>query len=83
MESSDMATPNPQVPSLERVEPASLIGRDEMNLAEFPIALLADFAPKGQKTLYYEGGNGGRLTPSPAATPTACPPPSTPTSSSP
>jgi Replication initiator protein A len=43
------------------MEPASLIGRDEMNLAEFPIALLADFAPKGQKTLYFEGGN-GRLT---------------------
>jgi hypothetical protein len=31
-------------------QPVSLMGRDEMNLAEFPIALLADRAPKGQKT---------------------------------
>jgi hypothetical protein len=30
-------------------------------LAEFPIALLADRAPKGQKTLHFEGGH-GRLT---------------------
>ena len=43
------------------LEPAPLVGRDEMNLAEFPIALLADLAPKGQKTLYFEDGN-GRLT---------------------
>jgi hypothetical protein len=42
----------------EHAEPAPLIGRDEMNLAEFPIALLADYAPKGQKTLYFEDGNG-------------------------
>ena len=42
-------------------ELASLIGRDEMNLAEFPIALLADYAPNGQKTLYFEDGH-GRLT---------------------
>ncbi len=42
-------------------ELASLIGRDEMNLAEFPITLLADYAPKGEKTLRFRGGN-GRLT---------------------
>jgi hypothetical protein len=32
-----------------------------MNLAEFPIALLADRVPKGQKTLYFEDQH-GRLT---------------------
>jgi plasmid replication initiation protein len=37
------------------------IGRDEMNLAEFPITLLADYAPEGQQTIHFEGGN-GRLT---------------------
>ncbi len=46
-------------PSL--IQPVSLIGRDEMNLAEFPIALLADRVPKGQKTLYFEDKH-GRLT---------------------
>src|SRR3954468_16393122 len=56
-----MAAPLPKVSEQAQSEPAPLIGRDEMNLAEFPIALLADFAPKGQKTLYFEGGN-GRLT---------------------
>ncbi len=42
----------------ERTEPAPMIGRDEMNLAEFPITLLGDYAPKGQKTLCFQGGNG-------------------------
>jgi hypothetical protein len=37
---------------------AELIGRDEMNLAEFPIALLTDRAPEGQKTLCYEDRHG-------------------------
>ena len=32
-----------------------------MNLAEFPIALLADYAPTGPKTLYFEDAH-GRLT---------------------
>jgi Replication initiator protein A len=41
--------------------PAPVIGRDEMNLAEFPIALLADRVPKGQKTLEFEDQH-GRLT---------------------
>src|SRR3954462_639327 len=31
-------------------------GRDEMNLAEFPITLLADRAPRGQKTLIFRDG---------------------------
>ena len=39
-------------------QPARLAGRDEMNLAEFPIALLTDRAPKGQKTLYFEDSHG-------------------------
>ena len=41
--------------------PLSLAGRDELNLAEFPIALVADRAPRGQKTLYFEDRH-GRLT---------------------
>ncbi len=41
--------------------PPSLAGRDELNLAEFPIALVADRAPRGQKTLYFEDRH-GRLT---------------------
>ena len=45
----------------EQTSPAPLIGRDEMNLAEFPIALIADRVPAGQKTLYFEGQH-GRLT---------------------
>src|SRR4051794_9152100 len=45
----------------DQIQPASLIGRDELNLAEFPIALLADRVPRGQKTLYFEDRH-GRLT---------------------
>ena len=30
------------------------MGRDEMNLAEFPLATLADRAPRGCKTLVFE-----------------------------
>src|SRR5437764_9298292 len=48
-------------PQEELTQPATWLGRDEMNLAEFPIALLADRAPKGQKTLYFEDRH-GRLT---------------------
>jgi hypothetical protein len=33
-------------------------GRDEMNLAEFPISVLADRAPKGAKTLIFRDGDG-------------------------
>lgn len=43
------------------IPPPSLAGRDELNLAEFPIALVADRAPRGQKTLYFEDRH-GRLT---------------------
>jgi hypothetical protein len=53
-----MAAPNSQAPEQESVEPAPLIGRDEMNLAEFPIALIADRVPAGQKTLYFEDKHG-------------------------
>lgn len=55
-----MAATTPK-PTEDSIPPANLIGRDEMNLAEFPIALLADRVPKGQKTLYFEDKH-GRLT---------------------
>jgi hypothetical protein len=42
----------------KQAPPAPLIGRDEMNLAEFPMSLLADYAPKGQKTLYFQDSHG-------------------------
>ena len=32
----------------------TFIGRDELNLAEFPVAALADRVPAGQKTLVFE-----------------------------
>ena len=35
-----------------------LMGRDEMNLAEFPITLLSDRAPEGLKTLIFKDQNG-------------------------
>jgi plasmid replication initiation protein len=41
-------------------ELARLVGRDEMNLAEFPITLLTDRVPDGLKTLEFEAG-GGKL----------------------
>jgi hypothetical protein len=36
-------------------------GRDEMNLAEFPITLLTDRSPRDQKTLRYEDAHGKLL----------------------
>jgi Replication initiator protein A len=51
----------PNSAKAEPIPSTPFIGRDEMNLAEFPMALLADYAPKGQKTLYFEDGH-GRLT---------------------
>lgn len=39
-----------------RKDVARRSGRDEMNLAEFPITLLADRAPQGQKTLVFRDG---------------------------
>jgi hypothetical protein len=35
--------------------PALPPGKDEMNFAEYPIALLTDRAPKGQTSIEYEG----------------------------
>jgi hypothetical protein len=35
-------------------KPLGLLGRDEMNLAEFPIALLTDRVPKDQKEAIYQ-----------------------------
>jgi Replication initiator protein A len=37
---------------------ARRIGRDEMNLAEFPITLLTDYPPEGIKTLVFEDQHG-------------------------
>jgi hypothetical protein len=36
------------------LKPLSLLGRDEMNLAEFPITLLTDRVPKDQKEAVYQ-----------------------------
>lgn len=55
-----MATSTPK-PGDETAPPAGRTGRDELNLAEFPITLLADRVPDGQKTLYFEDAH-GRLT---------------------
>jgi hypothetical protein len=55
-----MATTTPKLAEA-LISPAKLIGRDEMNLAEFPSALVADRAEVGQKTLYFEDEH-GRLT---------------------
>src|SRR5512135_960616 len=38
--------------------PVRPFGRDEMNLAEFPIALLSERAPKGKNTIIYRDGEG-------------------------
>ena len=35
-------------------KPLGLLGRDEMNLAEFPITLLTDRVPKDQKEAVYQ-----------------------------
>ena len=55
-----MAAANPHA-GRDQNKPITRIGRDELNLAEFPIALLADRVPRGQRTLYFEDGH-GRLT---------------------
>ena len=49
-----------QQPAAERTNPAesvpsiALVGRDEMNIAEFPISLLCDRAPKGQNLIEFK-----------------------------
>ena len=37
---------------------ARCVGRDEMNLAEFPITLLTERVPEGVKTLVFEDKHG-------------------------
>jgi len=59
-EKTDMAATNPHA-ERDQSQPIPRIGRDELNLAEFPIALLADRVPRGQKTLSFEDQH-GRLT---------------------
>jgi hypothetical protein len=41
-------------PSKPSTKPLALLGRDEMNLAEFPIALLTDRIPKDQREAVYQ-----------------------------
>jgi hypothetical protein len=43
---------------LETLTPLPLIGRDEMNLADFPMHALTDHVPDGQKTLYFHSPQG-------------------------
>lgn len=57
-----LALPN-DLSESSSIEPARL-GRDEMNLAEFPFALLSDRAPKGINTVSFEDtveGKDGKL----------------------
>jgi hypothetical protein len=55
MKSKAVKNTDPSVISLS-------FGRDEMNLAELPTALLSDHAPGGVKTLRFNDGQGGQLT---------------------
>ena len=41
-----------------RDEDPRRVGRDELNLAEFPIALLAERVPPGLKTITFEDRHG-------------------------
>ncbi|QDV39342.1 replication initiator protein A [Tautonia plasticadhaerens] len=41
-------------PDIPPTELQTISGRDEMNLAEFPITLLSDRAPKGQKAIKFQ-----------------------------
>jgi hypothetical protein len=56
MKTPDATSPQtePQAVTLD----VSMHGRDEMNLAEFPITVLADRAPKGAKTLIFRASHG-------------------------
>jgi hypothetical protein len=43
------------------LEPLESRGRDEMNLAEFPISALTDYLPKGQNTIGFSDGAGSLM----------------------
>ena len=55
-----MAASKPKLDA-QPADPVTVIGRDEMNFAELPIALVTDRRSDDQKTLYFEDKN-GRLT---------------------
>ena len=46
--------PHPATVQPEDPPPVLRLGKDEMNLAEFPITLLTDRVPKGQKIIEYQ-----------------------------
>jgi hypothetical protein len=50
------APETPEEPTSGLIEPVEVIrlGKDEMNLAEFPITLLTDRVPKGKKMIQYQ-----------------------------
>jgi len=41
--------------------PVDVFGRDEMNLAEFPIAALTDYVPRGQNTIRFADASGSLM----------------------
>ena len=49
-----MKTKRGKKPAIETAR----VGKDEMNLAEFPITILANRAPEGVKTLRYQDSHG-------------------------
>jgi len=58
----DQEVEEPEVEETDKLAPR--IGRDEMNLAEFPFALLSDRAPEGLNTITFEDtveGKDGKL----------------------
>jgi hypothetical protein len=60
VEGRTVKDPNPR--SIDQADPSTENhGRDEMNLAEFPITLLTDRSPRDQKTLCYEDAHGKLL----------------------
>src|SRR3954454_14321053 len=50
-----------QVVEAATAEVIEILGKDEMNLAEFPIAALTDYVPKGQNTISFNDGVGSLL----------------------
>jgi plasmid replication initiation protein len=51
----------PRPASPEAPESVEVLGRDEMNLAEFPIAALTDYVPKGQNTIRFGDASGNLM----------------------